>query len=160
MPASPATCVRRACRDVQVNDVIGMGFRGDHHRPGLRSRRRQWRIRPVWPAGECVAACPTGALMPKSDRRCGYADRLAGGGKGSRFRLPLLRRGLVRFSYKTPRRGDRLCRGARRAGQREPALRQGPLRLRLHQQSPAPDEAADPPREMPPRGSISTRPTR
>jgi formate dehydrogenase major subunit len=57
-------CVR-ACREVQVNDVIGMAF---------RARAREDRVRFDDPmgvstcvaCGECVQACPTGALMPKS----------------------------------------------------------------------------------------------
>lgn len=55
----------RACRDVQVNDVIGMGFRGDHHRPVFDLDDAMADSTCV-ACGECVAACPTGALMPKS----------------------------------------------------------------------------------------------
>ncbi|HMB09735.1 molybdopterin-dependent oxidoreductase, partial [Saliniramus sp.] len=55
----------RACRDVQVNDVIGMGFRGDHHRPVFDLDDTMADSTCV-ACGECVAACPTGALMPKS----------------------------------------------------------------------------------------------
>src|ERR1700694_5301557 len=55
-------CVR-ACREVQVNDVIGMAGRGHSERIGCDSDA------PVGAAtcvacGECVQACPTGALMP------------------------------------------------------------------------------------------------
>lgn len=55
----------RACRDVQVNDVIGMGFRGDHHRPVFDLDDAMADSTCV-ACGECVAACPTGALAPKS----------------------------------------------------------------------------------------------
>jgi formate dehydrogenase major subunit len=55
-------CVR-ACREVQVNDVIGMAGRGrdaeivfDMHDPMGQST--------CVACGECVQACPTGALMP------------------------------------------------------------------------------------------------
>ena len=57
-------CVR-ACREVQVNDVIGMAFRGhqtqvvfDLHDPMGQST--------CVGCGECVQACPTGALLPAS----------------------------------------------------------------------------------------------
>jgi formate dehydrogenase major subunit len=67
-------CVR-ACREVQVNDVIGMAGRG-------------WREKIVFDfddpmgestcvaCGECVQACPTGALMPASlvDQNGVYAN--------------------------------------------------------------------------------------
>jgi formate dehydrogenase major subunit len=55
-------CVR-ACREEQVNDVIGYAYRGDHssivfdmHDPMGAST--------CVACGECVQACPTGALMP------------------------------------------------------------------------------------------------
>ncbi len=55
-------CVR-ACREVQVNDVIGMAYRGaaakivfDFDDPMGEST--------CVACGECVQACPTGALMP------------------------------------------------------------------------------------------------
>ncbi len=57
-------CVR-ACREVQVNDVIGMAGRGldaqivfDMNDPMGQST--------CVACGECVQACPTGALMPAS----------------------------------------------------------------------------------------------
>lgn len=56
---------QRACRDVQVNDVIGLGGRGkdtlvmfDFNDPMGSST--------CVACGECVEACPTGALMPKT----------------------------------------------------------------------------------------------
>jgi len=65
-------CVR-ACREVQVNDVIGMAHRGvaskivfDFDDPMGAST--------CVACGECVQACPTGALMPASlidDAGCG-----------------------------------------------------------------------------------------
>ncbi len=71
----------RACSEVQVNDVIGMGNRGvetkpifDFHDPmGLSS---------CVACGECVQACPTGALMEKnllnleSTKREVYPDKI------------------------------------------------------------------------------------
>src|SRR6476659_6018681 len=71
-------CVR-ACREVQVNDVIGMAGRGygekivfDFDDPMGGST--------CVACGECVQACPTGALMPSAllnaeQTRTGYADR-------------------------------------------------------------------------------------
>ncbi len=57
-------CVR-ACREEQVNDVIGYALRGSHseivfdlHDPMGEST--------CVACGECVQACPTGALMPKT----------------------------------------------------------------------------------------------
>ncbi|PLX39179.1 MAG: formate dehydrogenase subunit alpha [Hyphomicrobiales bacterium] len=55
----------RACREVQVNDVIGMGYRGHHHAPVFDLSDPMGASSCVG-CGECVAACPTGALMPKS----------------------------------------------------------------------------------------------
>lgn len=71
-------CVR-ACREVQVNDVIGMAKRG------IRSEIVFDMGDPMGDStcvacGECVQACPTGALMPSSvlDKqgvRTEYADK-------------------------------------------------------------------------------------
>ena len=70
-------CVR-ACRESQVNDVIGMAYRGgaakvvfDFDDPMAEST--------CVACGECVQACPTGALMPaslldKSGARTAYAE--------------------------------------------------------------------------------------
>ena len=55
-------CVR-ACREVQVNDVFGMGGRGHDAWPMLDFADPMGQSTCV-ACGECVQACPTGALMP------------------------------------------------------------------------------------------------
>jgi formate dehydrogenase major subunit len=55
----------RACRDLQVNDVIGMAFRGAHTQVVFDLADPMGGSSCVG-CGECVQACPTGALMPKS----------------------------------------------------------------------------------------------
>ena len=57
-------CVR-ACREVQVNDVIGMAFRGPHSKIVFDFDDPMGGSTCV-ACGECVQACPTGALMPKT----------------------------------------------------------------------------------------------
>ena len=56
-------CVR-ACREVQVNDVIAMARRGAHAAPAFDFDDPMGQSTCV-ACGECVEACPTGALMPK-----------------------------------------------------------------------------------------------
>jgi len=57
-------CVR-ACREVQVNDVIGMAGRGHHAKIVFDFDNPMGQSTCV-ACGECVQACPTGALMPAS----------------------------------------------------------------------------------------------
>lgn len=57
-------CVR-ACRDVQVNDVIGMAGRGVHSKIVFDFDDPMGNSTCVG-CGECVQACPTGALLEKS----------------------------------------------------------------------------------------------
>ncbi|MEL6315557.1 MAG: molybdopterin-dependent oxidoreductase, partial [Pseudomonadota bacterium] len=57
-------CVR-ACREVQVNDVIGMAGRGHDAYPTFDFADPMGDSTCV-ACGECVQACPTGALMPSS----------------------------------------------------------------------------------------------
>lgn len=57
-------CVR-ACREVQVNDVIGMAGRGHDSYPTFDFADPMGQSTCV-ACGECVQACPTGALMPAS----------------------------------------------------------------------------------------------
>jgi formate dehydrogenase major subunit len=55
-------CVR-ACREEQVNDVIGYAFRGGHSKIIFDLDDAMGNSTCV-ACGECVQACPTGALMP------------------------------------------------------------------------------------------------
>jgi formate dehydrogenase major subunit len=57
-------CVR-ACREVQVNDVIGMAGRGHDSYPVFDLADPMGDSTCV-ACGECVQACPTGALMPST----------------------------------------------------------------------------------------------
>jgi formate dehydrogenase major subunit len=70
-------CVR-ACREVQVNDVIGMAHRGHHAKIVFDFDDPMGRSTCV-ACGECVQACPTGALMEASlvdERGIGRTDPL------------------------------------------------------------------------------------
>src|SRR5262249_27730453 len=72
-------CVR-ACREVQVNDVIGMAGRG-HGEKIVFDFDDPMGDSSCVACGECVQACPTGALMPsvlldrKTQVRTEWADR-------------------------------------------------------------------------------------
>jgi len=61
-------CTRclRACREEQVNDVIGYAFRGEHSKIVFDFDDPMGASTCV-ACGECVQACPTGALMPARD---------------------------------------------------------------------------------------------
>ncbi len=58
-------CVR-ACREVQVNDVIGYAFRGEHSAIVFDLGDPMGASSCV-ACGECVQACPTGALAPANE---------------------------------------------------------------------------------------------
>ncbi len=71
-------CVR-ACREVQVNDVIGMAGRG-HGEKIVFDFDDPMGASTCVACGECVQACPTGALMPATvvndnNVRTEFADR-------------------------------------------------------------------------------------
>ncbi len=53
----------RACREVQINDVIGMAYRG-HRAKIVFDQDDPMGASSCVACGECVQACPTGALMP------------------------------------------------------------------------------------------------
>jgi formate dehydrogenase major subunit len=66
-------CVR-ACRDEQVNDVIGLAFRG-HHAKIVFDLDDPMGESTCVACGECVQACPTGALMPANGVGMIQADK-------------------------------------------------------------------------------------
>ena len=132
-------CVR-ACREVQVNDVIGMAGRGHHEKivfdfddpMGAVDLRRLRRMRAGLPDRRADAGdagrrdnVRTAAHFPdrEVDSVCPYC------GVG------------CQLTYKI--KDDKLALRHRqgRAGEPEPALRQGPLRLRLRHQPAAPDRS-------------------
>ncbi|MBU6224072.1 MAG: formate dehydrogenase subunit alpha [Burkholderiales bacterium] len=66
-------CVR-ACRDEQVNDVIGLAFRGDQSKIVFDMDDPMGASTCVG-CGECVQACPTGALMPAREVGLSVPDK-------------------------------------------------------------------------------------
>ncbi|MES2151324.1 MAG: formate dehydrogenase subunit alpha [Pseudomonadota bacterium] len=66
-------CVR-ACRDEQVNDVIGLAFRGEHAKIVFDMDDPMGNSTCVG-CGECVQACPTGALMPAREVALAVPDK-------------------------------------------------------------------------------------
>ena len=111
-------CVR-ACDDIQGNDVIGRSGKGYATRIAFDLNDPMGESTCVT-CGECVAACPTGALTNKPIRDVPIRPRDRA--QVGRLRLPVLRR---RLRAHLPRgRGaqrDRLRRGPRPA--RQPAAR-------------------------------------
>jgi formate dehydrogenase major subunit len=69
-------CTRclRACREEQVNDVIGYAFRGEHSKIVFDFDDPMGASTCV-ACGECVQACPTGALMPAREAGLAAAQR-------------------------------------------------------------------------------------
>ena len=69
-------CTRclRACRDEQVNDVIGLAFRGEQAKI-VFDMDDPMAASTCVACGECVQACPTGALMPARDAALAVPDK-------------------------------------------------------------------------------------
>ena len=128
-------CVR-ACREEQVNDVIGYAFRGHDSKIVFDFDDPMGESTCV-ACGECVQACPTGALAPAKNAYKVVAD------KTGRFGVPVLRR---RLPAHLPREGqqDRARGRPRRPGEPRAPVREGPLRLRLRAAPAAPHPAAHP----------------
>ena len=68
-------CVQ-ACRDVQVNDVIGMAMRGSESRIVFDQGDPMGASTCV-ACGECVQACPTGALLPAEPTAQDFDEEVA-----------------------------------------------------------------------------------
>ena len=66
-------CVR-ACREEQVNDVIGYAMRGNHSEIVFDLNDSMGKSTCVG-CGECVQACPTGALMPSKNAGLEMPDK-------------------------------------------------------------------------------------
>ena len=134
-------CVR-ACREVQVNDVIGMALRGSLEKIVFDFDDPMGGSTCV-ACGECVQACPTGALMEKS-----HVDATTGAFANAPDRTvdsicPYCGVG-CQLTYEV--KDDKIIAVQGRDGplEPEPALREGPLRLRLHPPCRPPYRAADP----------------
>jgi formate dehydrogenase major subunit len=69
-------CTRclRACREEQVNDVIGYAFRGEYSKIVFDQDDPMGASTCV-ACGECVQACPTGALMPAREAGMEVVDK-------------------------------------------------------------------------------------
>ena len=79
MAVNLAACIQctrcvRACREEQVNDVIGYASRGEHSRIVFDLDDPMGESTCV-ACGECVQACPTGALMPAREAGLVRADK-------------------------------------------------------------------------------------
>jgi predicted molibdopterin-dependent oxidoreductase YjgC len=127
-------CVR-ACREAQVNDVIGYAFRGAESKIVFDFDDPMGESTCV-ACGECVQSCPTGALMPARDVGTVVADKQVNSG------VPVLRR---RVPAHLQRQGqhDSSRRGPGRSGKLEPPVREGTLWLRLRAAPASPDASAD-----------------
>ncbi len=98
-------CTRclRACREVQVNDVIGYARRGAHAEIVFDFGDPMGASSCVG-CGECVAACPTGALLPAQQPplKKGVATQSPGGFAAVKSPLtPLLQRGEEQWGKET-----------------------------------------------------------
>ena len=137
---SCGACVR-ACREVQVNDVIGMGLRGSHSVPVFDIRdpmghldvRHVRRVRPGVPDRRAVREIVDG--------QDGDEARRAEVRQGRQHAVSVLRRRLPDGGGRQ-RQPHRAGRRPQRLREREPALRQRPLRLRLCGLAGAHHEAA------------------
>ncbi len=128
-------CVR-ACREEQVNDVIGYAFRGGQSKivfdlddpDGRLDVRRLRRVR---------------AGLPDRRADAGPRRREDRAGEDRRLGVPVLRRRLPAHLQRQGQQ-DPLRAGQGRPRQLEPPVREGPVRLRLRPASAPAHQAADP----------------
>ena len=130
-------CVR-ACRDEQVNDVIGLAFRGNQAKIVFDMDDPMGASTCV-ACGECVQACPTGALMPARDVALAVPDKQVAS------LCPYCGVG-CQLTYNVKDNKILFVNGRDGPGQPRAAVRQGPLRLRLRASPATPARAADPAR--------------
>ena len=106
-------CVR-ACREEQVNDVIGYAFRGAHSAIVLDMGDPMGESTCV-ACGECVQACPTGALAPAKDAYLAPVDKTVGSvcpycGVGCQITYHVADNAIVRVEGRDgPANRSRLC---------------------------------------------------
>ena len=141
-------CVR-ACREVQVNDVIGFAGRG-HDAKIVFDMDDPMGASTCVACGECVQACPTGALMPATaldDKQHGnsqdYDREVESVCPYCGVGCQLSRSRSKKRTASTRSPGSM---ASTVPANEKPALRQGPLRVRLCRAPAPPDQADDPPR--------------
>ena len=106
-------CVR-ACREEQVNDVIGFAFRGAHSKIVFDLDDPMGQSTCV-ACGECVQACPTGALAPAKEAYLAPTDRTVSSlcpycGVGCQLTYHVKDNEIVRVEGRDgPANHDRLC---------------------------------------------------
>ena len=122
-----------------MNDVIGMAFRGAGARPVFDFDTDMGASTCV-ACGECVQACPTGALM-EGNLLDAKGTRTVQPDRSVDTLCPFCGVG-CQTTVHVKGQEDRRRRRAQWPRQQQPALRQGPLRLRLHPSSRPADRAA------------------
>jgi formate dehydrogenase major subunit len=112
-------CVR-ACREEQVNDVIGYAFRGEHSKIVFDQDDPMGASTCV-ACGECVQACPTGALMPAREAGLEVVDKKVDSV------LPVLRRRLpAHLPCAEEQQRHQVRHRSRRTVESQSAVRKGP----------------------------------
>ncbi len=148
-------CVR-ACDDIQGNDVIGRSGKGYATRIAFDLNDPMGASSCVT-CGECVQACPTGALTNKAIGGVPIRPRSELDGVDSV--CPYCGVGCALTYYVDRGRGAiSFAEGRAQPGSQSQAVREGPLRLGLRRLAAAPHGAAHPPSSPPTRRGRS-RPT-
>ena len=142
-------CIR-ACDDIQCNDVIGRSGKGYATHIAFDLSDPMGDSTCV-SCGECVAACPTGALTNKPIHDIAIRPRTELDAVDTVCPYCGVGCALTYYVDREQQR-DRLRRAAGSSPDPRPTLRQGPVRLGLRRVTAAPDDAADPPRGVLPQG--------